>query len=518
MSEGDFVNMRPHIPSKTQANQVDESSDTYDTIDWLIKNVPNHNGKVGQWGISYPGFYTSTGLIDAHPALVASSPQAPICDWFVGDDFHHNGALMLPHFFNFIADFGKPRPSPTSKPAGPRFDHGTPDGYQFFLDLGSLANADPSYLKGQVPFWNEVMTHGAYDDFWKSRNLRPHLKAIKPAVMTVGGWFDAENLYGALETYKAIENSSPGATNFLVMGPWIHGGWNRSDGDRLGPVKFDEKTSPHFQETIEFPFFEAYLKGKGGFSPSEAHIFETGRNQWRTFDRWPPASGRKHTLNLLAGGKLGEEAADSAGPGGEFDEFVSDPDRPVPFVDETVVGMAVEYMVEDQRFAARRPDVLSYQTGPLESDLTLAGPLEVELHVATTGTDADWVVKVIDVYPADFPDNDPNPTGVRMGNYHQLVRGDVFRGKFRNSFEKPEPFVPGEPARVAFTLNDICHTFRAGHRLMVQVQSTWFPLVDRNPQTFVDIYAAKPADFQKATHRVYHTKERPSRIVARAID
>ena len=519
MSEGAFVNMRPHNAAKGPKD-TDESTDTYDTIDWLVKNVRNNSGKVGTWGISYPGFYTAAGMIDAHPALKAASPQAPINDWFVGDDFHHNGVLFLPHCFNFMANFGRPRPGPTTKWEYLKFDHGTPDGYDFFLKMGPLYNADKKYLKGQVAFWNEAMSHGSYDDFWKARNLRPHLKAIKPAVLTVGGWFDAENLFGALETYKNVERQSPEhPANTLVMGPWVHGGWSRDDGDKLGDVKFNSKTAPYYREHIELPFFEYHLKGKGNWRPPEAWVFETGTNVWRKFDAWPPKRSDEKTLYLHAGGKLtrSRQLDLEAGAGDGFDEFVSDPAKPVPYYDKIGIGMAQEYMVADQRFAARRPDVLAYETEPLTEDYTIAGPIEVKLHVTTTGTDADWVVKVIDVYPDDYPDPDPNPTGVKMGGYQQLVRGDIFRGKFRTGFDKPTAFEPGKPTEVKFTLPDTCHSFRPGHRIMVQVQSTWFPLADRNPQTYCDIYTAKEGDFKKATHRVYRGPERPSGITVRVV-
>jgi len=512
MSEGEFVNMRPHRPGKQGAAEIDESSDTWDAIEWLLAHVPGHNRKVGLWGISYPGFYAAAGMIDAHPALVAVSPQAPICDWFVGDDWHHHGALMLPHAFNFMANFGRPRPEPTSK-SGPRFEHGTPDGYRFFLDMGSLANANAKYFKDDVAFWNEVMQHGTYDEFWQSRNLRPHLKNIRPAVMTVGGWFDAENLFGALQTYKSIEANSPDASNILVMGPWNHGGWGRADGQSLGVVQFNAKTSLFFREQIELPFFEFHLKGKGSLPHPEAWVFETGTNQWRRFAAWPPKETRPTPLYLRAGGQLAFAPSTSPTPGSGFDEYLSDPAKPVPFLDKIAIGMSPEYMVEDQRFAARRPDVLVYQTDVLEQDWTLAGPIQVDLRVSTSGTDCDWIVKLVDVYPDDYPDPNPNPTGVHMGGYQQLVRGDVLRGKFRNSFEKPEPFVPDQPTAVQFTLQDVCHSFRAGHRVMVQIQSTWFPLIDRNPQTFVDIYTAKETDFRKSTQRVYHTPDLPSCLI-----
>jgi putative CocE/NonD family hydrolase len=509
MSEGEFVNMRPHNPAKRDNRDTDESTDTYDTIDWLLKHVPNHTGKVGQWGVSYPGFYTAAGMIDAHPALVAASPQAPVTDWFAGDDFHHNGALFLPHCFNFFANFGRPRPQPTAK-SNPRFEHGTPDGYDFFLKVGPLANADAKYLKGDVAFWTEAMKHGTYDEFWQARNLRQHLKDIKPAVLTVGGWFDAENLFGALEAFKKVEANRPPAANHLVMGPWFHGGWIRDDGESLGPVHFNAKTAQFFREQIERPFFEYHLKGKGEPKLPKAWVFETGTNRWRKYDAWPPREAQRKSLFFHAGGRL---AFDPPSAGGEaFDEYVSDPAKPVPYIDKIGIGMDREYMTADQRFAARRPDVLVYATDVLDEDVTVAGPVTAELFVSTTGTDSDWIVKLIDVYPDDLPDPDPNPTGIHLGGYQQLVRGDVMRGKFRGSLAEPVPFEPGKPARVRFALPDACHTFRSGHRIMVQVQSTWFPLVDRNPQTFLDIYSAKAEDFRKATQRVYRSGDLCSRV------
>ncbi|MFO0954169.1 MAG: CocE/NonD family hydrolase [Isosphaeraceae bacterium] len=511
MSEGEFVNMRPE---KDGSSRVDESTDTYDTIDWLVKNVPGNNGRVGQYGISYPGFYTACGVIDAHPALKAASPQAPVIDWFIGDDWHHNGAFQLTHCFNFMAVFGHPRPEPTTKPNAPRpFEYGTPDGYDYHLRLGPLANVDQKIFKGDVAFWNEVMTHGNYDSWWQARNLRPHLKDVKPAVMTVGGWFDAENLFGALECYKAIEKSTPGATNVLVMGPWLHGGWSRNDGSSLGHVSFNSKTAAFYREQIEKPFFDYYLKGTG--SPAgglpEAYAFETGRNQWRKFEAWPPKGSKPTPVYLREKGALGFDAPADAGDAAA-DEYPSDPAHPVPFIDQTVNAMITSYMVDDQRFASRRPDVLTYQSPVLDKDMTVAGPIKVTLHVSTTGTDSDWVVKVIDVYPDDASDPEPNPTNVKIGGFQQLLRGDVFRGKFRKSFESPEPFTPGEPAEITFNLQDVCHTFRPGHRIMVQVQSSWFPLFDRNPQKFVDIYSARESDFQKATQKVYRSKARASRL------
>lgn len=518
MSEGQFVNMRPHNPAKKD-KETDESSDTYDTIEWLLKNVKGHNGKVGQTGISYPGFYTVCGMIDAHPAMRAASPQAPVTDWFIGDDFHHNGCLFLPHCFNFMANFGKERPEPRKRYPHLPFDHGMPDGYKFFLEMGPLKNADAKFYKGQVAFWNDVMKHGSYDEFWRARNIRAHTRNIKPAVLTVGGWFDAENLFGALETFKAAEANNPPAHNHLVMGPWVHGGWSRGDGNKLGDVSFSAKTGEFYRDKIEFPFFEYHLKGKGQNAHPKAWVFETGTNEWRRFDSWPPKEGVTNSMYLRGGSSLGKppEKNDVDTYFKPWDEFISDPAKPVPFINKTGIGMLQEYMTADQRFAAQRPDVLVYKTDALEKDLTIAGPIEVELYVSTTGTDADWVVKLIDVYPDDYPDPNPNPTEVRMGGYQQLIRGEPFRGKFRNSFEKPEPFKPGEVAKIKFTMPDVLHTLRPGHRLMIQVQSTWFPLVDRNPQTFCDIYSADEMGFQKQTHRVYRNPDHQSKITVRLL-
>ena len=502
MSEGEFVNMRPHRTQKTSITDIDESSDTFDTIDWLIKHVPNHNGRVGMWGISYPGFYTAAGMIDAHPALKAASPQAPVTDWFTGDDWHHNGAFQLPHAFNFLASLGHPRPEPTKK-ATEKFDFGTPDGYAFFLKLGPLSNVNMRYFKNDVPFWNEIMQHGTFDTFWQERNLRQHLKNIKPAVMTVGGWFDAENLFGALETYKNVETMSPGATNVLVMGPWSHGGWGRGAGDKLGPIPFFSKTGEFYREHIELPFFQYYLKGKGSPRFPEAWVFETGTNQWKTYDVWPPRAIRHRSLFLQPHGGLAFSPPNKP-TDAPFDEYTSDPAHPVEYIDQIEIRMTGDYMIQDQRVAARRPDVLVYQSEPLATDLTIAGPIEARMFVSTSGTDSDWVVKLIDVYPDDYSSGDSNSPTVKFGGYQQLVRGDVMRGKFRNSLEKPEPFVPNQPTPINFTLQDVAHTFRSGHKMMVQVQSTWFPLIDRNPQKFVDIYSATEADFQKASQRVYH--------------
>jgi uncharacterized protein len=509
LSEGQFVNMTPHIDHKTRKTEVDESSDTYDTIDWLLAHVPNHNGRVGQWGISYPGFYASAGMIDAHPALKAVSPQAPIADWFF-DDFHHHGTLFLPHAFNFLATFGQPRPKPTTG-SFHRFDHHTPDGYQFFLDLGSLKNVNERYYKNKVAFWNDIARHPNYDEFWQARNLLPHLKKVAPAVMTVGGWFDAEDLYGALKTYRAIEDANPGIFNVLVMGPWRHGGWSRGSGDRLGNISFESKTSEFFQENIERPFFEHYLKGKTERRLPEASVFETGANHWRTFDHWPPRTTEEKPLYLSGSGRLTFDAPEEAGDAS--DEFISDPSKPVPFTDVISTQMTQEYMTDDQRFAARRPDVLVYQTEVLKSDVTLAGPLQADLWVSTSGTDSDWIVKLIDVFPNDASDYPDMRSGEHLGGYQMMVRSEAIRGRFRNSNSRPEPFVPDQATRVPLELQDVLHTFQKGHRIMIQVQCTWFPLIDRNPQKYVDnIFLADEKDFQKATQRVYRSRQHASNI------
>ncbi len=500
MSEGEFVNVRPYSRSKT-STQIDESSDTYDTIEWLIKNVPNNSGRVGTWGISYPGFYSTMSVIDAHPALKAASPQAPIADWFIGDDFHHNGTLFLPHAFNFLSSFGQPRPKPTTD-FHSRFEHGTPDGYEFFMNMGPLPNADRKYLKGQVAFWNEVMAHPNYDDYWQARNVLPHLRNIRPSVMVVGGWFDAENLYGALHTYKTIERNNPGTYNTLVMGPWFHGGWSRSDGDFLGNIRFGSTTSVFYRDEIELPFFNCLLKDKCDRKLPEAFVFETGSNQWRKYEQWPPKNVESRNLFLQANGGL--SFVRPSVKERSFDEYVSDPSRPVPFINGIEIGMTREYMTEDQRFASRRADVLVYETEPLTENLTVAGPITATLFVSTSGTDSDFVVKLIDVLPDDTPDHEANPE-VKMGGYQMLVRGEPMRARFRNSFSKPERMSPNKVAKVEFALPDVNHSFLKGHRIMVQIQSSWFPLVDRNPQKFVDIYRAADADFQKATQRIYRS-------------
>jgi len=516
MSEGEFVHMRPHLSKKTKITEIDESTDTWDTVEWLIKRVRGHNGRVGIAGISYPGFYTAAGIIDSHPAIKAASPQAPVNDWFIGDDWHHNGAFFLAHMFNWMSRNGRKRPEPTKKFPRATFDYGTPDGYEFYRRIRTLSEIDKKYLKGDVPFWLETIRHGTYDEFWKSRNIRPHLNNVNAAVMTVGGWFDAENLFGALETYKSIEARNPETVNTLVMGPWRHGGWARGEGSFFGDIPFNAKTSEFYREKIEFPFFQRHLKNKGDAKHPEAWVFEMGTNQWRRYAKWPPGDARSKSLYFHAGERLAFDPpvrnGDKNGDRRDYDQYFSDPNKPVPYMNGILTGMKAEYMIADQRFASRRPDVLVYQTGELEEDVTLVGPIEVDLTVSTSGTDSDWVVKLIDVYPDDYPDPAKNPTQVRMGGYQQLVRGDVIRGKFRKSMEKPEPFEPNTPSRVRFTMPDTYHCFRSGHRIMVQVQSSWFPLVDRNPQKFCDIFRAVESDYRAATQRVYRSPKAVSRL------
>lgn len=511
LSEGEFINMTPHIEEKQDSTDVDESTDTYDTVAWLVENVPNNNGKVGQWGISYPGFYTAAGMIDAHPALVAVSPQAPIADWWY-DDFHHHGAFFLPHAFGFLSFFGLSHEGQGTEWPGRIVDIWTPDGYLFYMDMGPLKNANERYLESRIAFWNDIVEHPNYDRFWQRRNIIPHLDGVTPAVLTVGGWYDAEDLYGPLNIYRAVEANNPGIFNVLVEGPWSHGGWHRGAGDQLGDAYFEEQTSRFFLEQVEFPFFQHYLKGEGTADLAEATMFETGSNTWRTFEQWPPAEAASRSLFMRDGGSL-SWSRPSADRG--YDAYLSDPAKPVPHTREITQGMNRTYMTEDQRFAARRPDVLVYRTGVLEEPITLAGPIVADLWVSTSQQDADWVVKVIDEFPPgaeDFPDLDP---GMHTGGYQMMVRSEVLRGRFRNDPSRPEPFTPGEPTRVRFELQDILHTFRPGHRVMVQIQSTWFPLVDRNPQKWVpNIYKADEEDFTAAEHRVYRNRSYPSRIQA----
>jgi putative CocE/NonD family hydrolase len=532
LSEGQFEEVTPALPAAslgkprragTSTTPHDESTDTYDTIEWLLKNVSGNNGKVGIMGISYPGFYATASLPGAHPALKAVSPQAPVTDEFIGDDARHNGAFFLLDNFDFTNYFDVPRPQPVAK-YDELFDLKITDAYQFFLKLGPIKNANaPQYFNNRARIWNEYLQHDTYDAYWQARNIRKHLTDVRPAVLTVGGWYDAEDLFGALHTYQAIEKQNPKATNRLVMGPWTHGAWSRPDWSKFGPFDFGQNTAQHYRQTLETPFFNYYLKGKGTFNPAEANVFDTGLNQWKDYPTWPPRAAENRPFYLQPNGFLYGVAEGQLAPYQQqsdfkiirtqtansstsltFDEYISDPAHPVPYTAAIQGGRNNEYMIEDQRFAAQRPDVLTYQTEPLTEDLTVAGPLGVDLWVSTSGTDADFVVKLIDVLPNDAPAPTPNPQRLALGGAQRLVRADVFRGRFRNSFEKPEAFQPNVPTEVKYELNDVLHTFKKGHRLLVQVQSTWFPLVDRNPQQFVNITTAEAADFKKATIRIYH--------------
>jgi putative CocE/NonD family hydrolase len=498
LSEGKFEEMTPALRGmKAIGNNPpahDESTDTFDTIEWLLKNVPNNNGRVGMMGISYPGFYASAALPNAHPALKAVSPQAPVTDEFMGDDARHKGAFFLLDNFEFTNYFDVPRPKPVVD-YEPLFKFETKDAYKFFLELGPLKNANgPKYFNHRARIWNEYQQHETYDAYWQERNIRTALTGVKPAVLVVGGWFDAEDLYGALNTYKAIEKQNPGTTNRLVMGPWTHGAWARADWSKFGPLSFGSNTSEYYRQTLETPFFNFYLKDKGTFNPAEATVFNTGTNEWKTYPAWPPAPAETRMLYLQPAKALAFKAPATAG---QPTEYLSDPANPVPYTDGIRGSRNNEYVMEDQRFASKRADVLSFRGEPLAQALTVAGPLTADLWVSTSGTDADFIVKVID----------EQPDGTQ-----RLVRAEVMRGRFRNSFSKPEAFKPNQPTEVKYELPDVLHTFAAGHRLMVQVQSTWFPLVDRNPQTFVPIATAEAKDFQKATIKVYHDARHPSAV------
>lgn len=510
MSEGVYDNMRPHVPGDgPDGRAIDESSDTYDTIEWLLEHVEGHNGKVGMKGISYPGFYAAAALPEAHPALVASSPQAPIADfWF--DDFHHRGAFTQAYFL-ITGLFAYEKTEPTSEAWYDLHRPGTPDGYRWHLnELGPLSNADRFYGEDAV-FWQQIVDHPDYDAFWQARSILPHLEGIDHAVLTVGGFFDAEDLYGPLNIYRSVERKNPGTYNAIVMGPWSHGDWARNrEAQVVGDLWFGDGLSRYFQEEVEAPFFRHFLKGEGAAPSFEALMYDTGRKEWTAFDRWPPRDARQLRMYLRD-----RETLSTAAPlegEAEFTEYLSDPNEPVPYTDRTrLVFTPRAYMSEDQRFAESRPDVIEFMTEPLEAPITFAGDLLAHLQVSVTGTDADFAVKLIDVYPDDTPDNEHTPEGIRLAGYQQMVRSEIQRGRYRNSLEVPEPFEPGEVTLVEFPLQDVYHTFEAGHRIMIQVQSTMFPLFDRNPQTFVpNIYRAVESDFQKAFHRVWHAPGRAS--------
>ena len=499
MSEGVFEVVRPFKPNKKTNKDIDEASDSYDTIDWLVKNTANNNGKVGGIGISFPGFFATMIALSGHPALKAVSPQAPVTDRFFGDDDHHNGVLMLMDAFDFHVGDGFSTPSRKPSPNGAKgagFSYN--DNYSFYLKLGALPNLT-RISADTMKFWSDMMNHPNLDAWWKARDARSGIKNVKPAMLITGGLFDAEDGYGAWHTYEALIKQSPASICKLIIGPWYHGQWASKDGTHLGNVLFGSNTSLYYQD-LEVPFFNYYLKGNGADTLSKATIFFSGENKWRKFSQWPLADIKATPVYLEKGGKLSFTTLLSAAP--TFDSYESDPAKPVPYAEKIHASRTREYMVDDQRFAAERPDVLVYDSGILTSDMTLAGPVVASLMVSLSNTDADFIVKLIDVLPADTAPNASN--GYPMGNYEMLVRAEVMRGKFRNSFEKPEPFVPGKPTLVKYTLPDIAHTFLKGHKLMVQIQSTWFPLTDRNPQQFLDINSAKDSDFVKETIHIYH--------------
>ncbi|WP_298756988.1 CocE/NonD family hydrolase [uncultured Psychroserpens sp.] len=502
-SEGVYDNMRAFIPNKT-GDQTDEASDTYDTIEWLINNVDNNNGNVGTYGISYPGFYATYSVLSGHPALKASSPQACIGDFYF-DDFIHNGAFLL-SYWRATSVFGYMKDTPTKEAWYEFPDIGTEDQYQFFLDAGPLSNLDTYYDEDNV-FYEQIKAHPNYDEFWQSRGIIQHLKDIKPATLIVGGLFDAEDLYGPFNTYSSIEENSDNF-NSVVFGPWSHGDWARTkERQVIGNIHFGDNLSDYFQKEIETPFFNHFLKGDADEKVDlpEAHMFDTGKKEWASFDTWPPENTTKESYFMQPYERLTQQANRRIATS----DFVSDPKKPVPYTEDIkVVFTPRKFMTDDQRFAARRPDVLVFETEILETDITLAGDILAKLNVSTTGTAADWIVKVIDVYPSDMEtpdDNEDVQDHLKLSNYHLMVRSETMRGRFRNSMSNPEPFVPNQKTAVNIELQDVFHTFKKGHKMQVQVQSTFFPYIDANPQTYVDnIFQAKEEDFKTQTHKVYN--------------
>lgn len=501
MSEGVFMDVRPFNAHK-KGKEIDEASDTYDAIDWMVKNIENNNGRAGVMGTSYPGFYSTQAALSNHPALVAVSPQAPVTDWFIGDDFHHNGAFFQMDAFNFYPTFGKPHPAPTMN-YGSGFVKTNKDNYDFYLKAGSLKNLS-QMIGDSILFWHQMMAHPNYDEWWQARNARVGLYNVKPAVLWVGGLFDAEDCFGAWACYKATAKQSPQTNNKIVMGPWYHGQWSR-EGSYLGNVQFGSNTSDFYQKNMEIPFFQYHLKQKGNLDAlANAHIFFTGENNWKTFDQWPAKNMEAKKLYVQPGNQLAFSST-TAGKTSLWEySYISDPAKPVPYTEDVHNSRTREYMTDDQRFAARRTDVLCFSMDITE-DLTLAGPLIAHLNTAISSTDADFVVKLIDEFPENFAyptSGAGNNNHYPMGGYQMLVRGEIMRGKYRNSFSKPEAFKPNVPTKVKFELPDVAHTFKKGHRLMIQIQSSWFPLADRNPQQFMNIYQADIKDFKKATIKI----------------
>jgi putative CocE/NonD family hydrolase len=514
-SEGEFEVMKPFKPVKRGPNDVDESSDTYDTIEWMLANLHRNNGRVGMWGISYPGWQVVMGMMNAHPALKAASPQASPSDMFIGDDFHHNGAFRLMYAFSWLAGNARTRTAGPATGGNQPFSYGTPDGYRFFMEAGAPARIDSLYFQGQVPAWNDFMKHPNYDQYWQAQNALKDLGTV-PAdlpILNVAGWFDAEDFYGPLSIYYMLEKLHPRNRSVLSVGPWLHGGWNSMPGDQLGNIRFGSQTSRYFQTEVQFPFFQCHLKDRCANEIAEATVFETGSNVWRKHESWPPKIGAARKLYFHPNGKLSFDPPRAAG----FDEFVHDPNKPVPFSAEMRTTQGHLWMIEDQRFAATRPDVLVYESDPLTEDVTIVGPILANVHGSTSGTDTDWVVKLIDVLPGDAPNPEPNPANVRMGHFQMLLAGEVFRAKYRQSYEKPVAMVPNQVTHIEFDLRDRYHTFKKGHRIMVQLQSSWFPVIDRNPGVFTDIYHAKPSDYRRTTQRIYRSPTQPSHLLVNVV-
>jgi putative CocE/NonD family hydrolase len=503
MSEGGFLEMTPHIAEKKTNKDVDESSDCFDTVEWLLKNIKNNNGKVGIYGISYPGFYASASLPDAHPAIKAVSPQAPVTDEFIGDDVNHKGAFFLLDNFGFMNYFDKPRNGPVKDYDGEMMELNHNNSYDFFMKMGTIKNSNkPEYFGNKGKIWNEYISHDTYDSYWKARNIRTHLKNVKPAVLVVGGWYDAEDLFGALETYRSIEKNSKGNNNNLVMGPWTHGAWASGFWNSYAGMDLGSNTSGYYQDSIETPFFNYYLKGKGSLSIAEATVFETGSNEWKKYAQWPPAESKPVAFYLRSGAKLSNDLPTSKEG---YTMYISDPAHPVPYTGKKMRSRNNDYMGEDQNFLAERKDVVVFESAPLENDLTISGPIVANLFVSISTTDADFVVKLIDV---ESYEAQPNPVPVQ-----RLVRAEVIRGKFRNDFSKPSPFTPNKIEQVKIELPDAAHIFKKGHKIMVQVQSSWFPLVDRNPQQFMTIPEANASDFKKATIKIHHQEGKASALI-----
>jgi uncharacterized protein len=504
LSEGKFE-MQRFNRDKRDPKAIDESTDTYDTFDWLLKNIPNNNGKAGMYGISYSGWTTVMGAIDPHPALKAVSEQASPADMFLGDDFHHNGAFRLSYGFEyaFMEEASK---------TDSLFPFGMYDSYDWYLKLGPLSNVNKKYFFSKMPSWNDFVNHPNYDKFWQDQALMKRLDSPRVPIMNVAGWWDQEDFYGPQKAYETWEKKDANHKNYIVIGPWNHGGWGRSAGDKLGNINFDSATGIAFRKDIQAPWFAYYLKGKGNGHFAEATTFQTGSNTWKTYDSWPPKEAVKKNIYFHEDGKLSFEKPTGADEKAS-DTYISDPAHPVPYrnrpIEETYGPGSRWYtwLTEDQRFVQNRPDVLSWQTETLSEDITVTGTLAAKLFAATTGSDADWVVKLIDVYPENYP-KEP-----KMAGYEFMVANDVFRGRFRKSFEKPEAIIPNSVEEYTIDLHSLNHVFKKGHKIMVQVQSTWFPIIDRNPQTFVpNIFEAKEADFQVATHKIYRSTAFPSHI------